>query len=71
MRSGVRVGAGYRTGGQVSVAPYIKGAMASLPAEDGCPYPATCALCKWRRLGDLLRPLTTAEWATVFREPAG
>ena len=48
-----------------------KGAMASLPAEDGCPYPATCALCKWRRLGDLLRPLTTAEWATVFREPAG
>jgi hypothetical protein len=40
----------------------------SLPAADGCLSGPQCALCMWRRLGDLLRPLTTAEWARVFRE---
>jgi len=32
-----------------------------------CRYPETCALCKWRRLGDLMRPLTVKEWVRVFR----
>ena len=38
------------------------------PLADGCLSGPQCALCKWRRLGDLLRPLTTKEWSQVFRD---
>ena len=37
---------------------------------DGCLLGPSCALCKYRR-GELGRPLTTKEWARVFRERAG
>ena len=56
--------------GRLSADPYIKGAMVSLPAAYACLSGPSCALCKWRRLGDLIRPLTASEWARVFREPA-
>ena len=34
---------------------------------DGCLLGPSCALCKWRRLGDSARPLTIKEWVRVFR----
>ena len=69
-RRSVRVGAGKRTGKRSVSAPLYKGAMSwtRKPLADGCLSGPQCALCKWRRLGDLLRPLTTKEWSQVFRD---
>ena len=44
--------------------------MKTMPA-DGCLLGPHCALCLWRRLGDLARPLTTKEWVRVFRGREG
>jgi hypothetical protein len=36
-----------------------------LPCHNEDLVSTRCALCKWRRLGDLMRPLTVAEWRSA------